>query len=416
METIQIHIKDYIKHIRLISRNAYLFLMGSFFMGFGSSVFWLLLNLYLRQLGFKEGTIGSILSASSIGTVIVAVPAAILVDNFKAKYILMIACLFSSGSMISMAISEQIGTMRILYGFAGAMGTASMVAASPFFMRNSSPVERPYLFGINMALNTVAGFIGSLAGGFIPDYLAKSGVPLLLGYRYTLIGGASLALAGIAFYSMIKSDSPQKSGKLDLAQYIGARDWRTMSKLMIPHFTIGMGAGLVIPFLNLYFLKRFDLESAAIGRIFSIAAIFTATGFLVGPAIVKKIGLLKTVVATELLSIPFLLILAFSYSLPLSIVAFYFRGSLMNMASPLYNNFAMELVPENQQAGVNSVLSLAWSSSWMVSTNIGGQIIEHYGFTPVMLITVGLYTVGIVISYTLFKSRSQIGKSVYTKI
>jgi predicted MFS family arabinose efflux permease len=87
------------------------------------------------------------------------------------------------------------------------------------------------------------------------------------------------------------------------------------------------------------------------------------------------------------------------------------RGSLMNMAWPMYNNFAMELVTEEQQAGTNSVLSLAWSASWMVSANVGGFIIQRYGFTAVMLMTVALYVTSTTCAYLLFRHRSEIGRA-----
>ncbi len=403
-------IKDYIDHVRLFSPNARKFLVGSFFMGFGVSVFWLLLNLYLKQVGFEEGRIGSIISASSVGTVLIAIPAAILIDRFRIKHILMIAAVINGCALMTQAMSTTIWSLRAMSMISGAMWTVHFIAASPFFMRNSNPEERPYLFGINMALSTLAGFIGSIVGGFVPAYLAERGVALLYGYRYTLVAAASLAAMALFAYMTIRSRKPARSGPFMLREYIGARDWKTVARLIVPYFIIGMGAGLVIPFLNLYFLQRFDLESDAIGRIFSFGSLFTAAGFLVGPALAKRVGLVKTVVITQFLSIPFFLILAFSHNLYLSIIAFLFRGSLMNMAWPMYNNFAMELVPEKDQAGTNSVLSLAWNASWMVSANLGGIMIEKSGFTLVMLTTVGFYVTSTTAAWILFKSKSGIGR------
>jgi MFS family permease len=402
-------LKDYIYHLRLFSPNARRFLVGSFFMGFGFSVFWLLLNLYLKQVGFEEGRIGSIISASSVGTVLMAVPAAILIDRFRIKHILMIAAVVDGTALITQAMSTTIWSLRAMSVLSGAMMTVHFIAASPFFMRNSTPAERPYLFGVNMALSTLSGFVGSIIGGFVPTWLAESGVALLYGYRYTLIAGASLAMMAFFAYATIKSKKPPNSEIFSLRRYLGARDWRTVSKLMIPHFIIGMGAGLVIPFLNLYFLQRFELESDTIGQIFSAGSLFTAAGFLVGPALAKKIGLIKTVVVTQFLSIPFFLILAFSHNLNLSVIAFLFRGSLMNMAWPMYINFAMEVVPEKDQAGTNSVLSLAWNSSWMVSANLGGIMIERSGFTVVMLTTVAFYLTSTSSVWILFRHRQRIG-------
>ncbi len=408
---IKAQIKDYLSHIRMFSANARSYLLASFFMGFGYSIFGLLLNLYLKQLGYQEGTIGTILSASSLGTVLIAIPAAIFVDHVKIKRVLILATTLSASSYIMMALSGGVWQLRLLAGFSGAMFTVHWVATSPFFMRNSTPTERSYLYGVNMALETMSGFFGTLIGGQVPRFLLDKGVELLYGYRYTLVAGVVLALFSLIFYSMLKSDRPTRTGKLNLAEYFGARDWKTVLKIMTPHFLVGMGAGLVIPFLNLYFLDRFHLPSDQIGRIFSLGALFTAVGFLVGPVLSKRIGLVKVVVITHFLSIPFFLILAFSHNLYLSIVGFLFRGSLMNLAWPLYNNFAMEMVPDDQRAGTNSVMQLAWSGSWMVSANIGGHIIQNYGFTAVMLVTVGLYVLSTTTAWWFFRHNTMVGRA-----
>jgi MFS family permease len=403
-------LKDYLAHLRLFSPNARRFLVGSFFIGFGFTVFWLLFNLYLKEVGFAEGKIGSIVSASSVGTVLVAIPAAILIDRFRIKHILMIAAALYGFALINQAMSTSLWTLRIMSSLSGAMWTFHFIAASPFFMRNSTPDERSYLFGINMALSRFAGFIGALAGGYIPAALAERGVALLYGYRYTLMGAGVLVVIALFSYVRIKSKKPLNADGFDVREYIGSRNWRTLVQLMIPFFIIGTGAGLVIPFLNLYFLQRFGLESDAIGRIFSIGSLFAMTGFLIGPAVARKIGLIKMVVVTQLMSIPFFLLLAFSHNLYVAIFAFMFRGTLMNMAWPMYNNFAMEMVPEKDQAGTNSVLSLSWSASWMVSANLGGLMIEKSGFTLVMLTTVALYVTSSVTAWLLFSKNAAIGR------
>ena len=50
---------------------------------------------------------------------------------------------------------------------------------------------------------------------------------------------------------------------------------------------VGAGAGLVIPFMNLYFARRFDCSSAQIGSFFSAAQIVTAFASLLAPGIVQ---------------------------------------------------------------------------------------------------------------------------------
>ena len=156
-------------------------------------------------------------------------------------------------------------------------------------------------------------------------------------------------------------------------------------------FLVGCGAGLTIPFLNLYFRDRFDLEAGSIGTIFSAAQAITAVGFAVGPAMARRLGMVRAVATTELLSIPFFLTLAFSHHLGLAVVAFWARGALMNMNQPISRNFAMEAVDEDQQPVTNSVIELSWSLAWMICTQVGGWLIDHHGFVPPMLVTVTLY-------------------------
>ena len=73
----------------------------------------------------------------------------------------------------------------------------------------------------------------------------------------------------------------------------------------------------------------------------------------------------------------------------------------MNMSHPINRNFAMEVVEPHQQAFTNAVMEMSWGVSWMVSTQIGGLLIEHYGFSLPMLITVVLYFVSSLL-YLLF--------------
>jgi predicted MFS family arabinose efflux permease len=139
-------------------------------------------------------------------------------------------------------------------------------------------------------------------------------------------------------------------------------------------------------------------------------------GILIGPLLSKKFGMIKTIVSTQLSSIPFMLVLAFAYNLPLAVASFLFRGALMNMSQPISTNFAMEKVKEKEQALANALLKLSWTASWAASANLGGKLIKAYSFTPPLLFTVGLYIISSVLYYFFFSSEEDknIGKAVIT--
>jgi len=386
-----INIKEYLTHLKLFSPNAKFYLGGTFFMGYATSILWMLYNLYLKQLGFSEGMMGEIMFFQGLGTMIIAIPAAVAADHIRLKKVMIAASLINATSFVLMTFVTEIKILYVIAMCAGAGWTVHFVVASPFFMRNSSEKERAHLFSVNYALDWGAGLVGALIGGYIPQILLNWDIPLVTGYRVSLLIGAIFAAMSVLFYMRVKTPAPIKIGRVLWAKYLRAKDWQTTFRLCWPQILTGLGAGLVIPYLNIYFSNRFNLDSGSIGTIFSIGQVFTVFGFLLGPVLVKKLGLVRVVSFSQIASIPFFFILAFSFYLPPSIIAFWFRGSLMNMAWPLYNNFAMEKVGDEYHAGTNSLLSLSWNISWMFSTFAGGKLIEHYGFIPVMMVTIFIY-------------------------
>ena len=97
---------------------------------------------------------------------------------------------------------------------------------------------------------------------------------------------------------------------------------------------IGTGAGLIVPFFNVYFNKTLQAGPDQIGIIFSLAQASMVVGAAVVPYIAARFGKVKTVSLTYLLSLPFLLLLAFTTNLYLAGGAYILRMLFMNMSSP----------------------------------------------------------------------------------
>ena len=83
----------------------------------------------------------------------------------------------------------------------------------------------------------------------------------------------------------------------------------------------------------------------------------------------------------------------------------------MNMGVPLMTNFGMEMAEKKEQGLVNALLMVAWTSSWMISAAIGGSLIEEYGYTVTMNITVALYILSTITYYSFFRNSETKGKS-----
>lgn len=401
-------VKDYWSHIRLFSRNIRLFLLGSFLLSLTAASIGLLMNLYLKERGADESYIGRFLSSGAVGMTIVAIPAAFALRRIKLKMVLLASTVIYIISIILLS-RLPVTNILILVGFVSGMAmTFNRIAAAPFFMRNSTPKERTYIFSFNFGVTLMAGMIGSLASGWLVSQLSKLTPSIISAYQWTFIIGTALGILAVIPFSMIKAAGPSEEDReVDFSFGLLRRRSHLYARLLIPQFFVGVGAGLIIPFLNLYFRDRFAQSPDKIGFFFFAVNGTMLIGILAGPILARKFGMVKTIVTTEFLSIPFMIILAFTYSLPLAFAAFLIRGAMMNMAQPIGSNFSMEMVGKSEHAMVNALMTLAWTSSWMISTAVGGSLIEKHGYTLPLMIAVGLYVISAVLYYTFFRKSER---------
>ena len=65
----------------------------------------------------------------------------------------------------------------------------------------------------------------------------------------------------------------------------------------------------------------------------------------------------------------------------------------------------MEIVPEDQQTVTNSVRTFSWNLAWMVTTPLGGWLIERHGYAANMFLTMGFYLGAASLFWTFFRGR-----------
>ena len=414
-------IVDYLIDLKLITRNIHLFLLGGLMMGLLVASMQLLMNLYLKDMGYGESFIGRTLSFNAIGAVFAALPAAYLAARFHIKPILIASTILMA---VMFYIMGHTGSEMILLAAALGFGFTSTirgVIAAPFIMRNSSERERMLVFTANYSLWMVAAIVGSYLGGWLHEYFLASfaatmpvGEAEIQAYRYAMVVTSAIGLLAIIPFLFIKAKSPDPEELARAFSFTALKaNWRLLFKLNLPFMLLGTGAGLIIPFLNLYFRERFKLNATQIGVYFSILSVVMLCAVALVPILKKRLGFINTVVLTELLSIPFMLILCLTNNLSLAFWAFLFRGALMNMGSPVTTGFMMEAVPAELHGIVNSFSSMSWTVASAISTQIGGAIIEKSGFVTSFLWAIGLYLASAFTYYYYFsKCEIRSGESI----
>lgn len=393
----------YLQQIRRFSPNARLFLLGTFLMGLTFEMFQLLMPLFLREQGMNEGEIGVVLSGRASGMALMAFPAAWLLSKLPLKPFLLCSSL---GFALFTGLSVWQQDLTALFTCTFCMGvcfTFFRVSGGPFFMQNSSGEERTYLFACSYGLLVLAGLVGSVGAGRLVVLLGEQLSSSADGYHVVLMIGAAMALAAFLPFALIRQSSGQTERPRQLHFALLRERLPLYARILWCHGLIGIGAGLIIPFLPLYFRDQFDQPTDMIGLFQGVVAASMFIGAVTGPLLSRRFGLVRSIVLSQLASIPFMVALAFTDWLPLAVVAFVIRGALMNMVVPLGNNFAMEYCRKDEQGLVNAIIMLAWTGSWMLSTRIGGEVIEAHGYRPTLLLAAALYCIASLSYYVFFR-------------
>ncbi len=401
--------QDFLEAARLFSRPARLYLGAEFLMWMAHGIFAVLFNLYLVEAGSSERFVGRAVASSALGLVVAALPAGWLADRWGRRRTLMLGVLLEAAGHLVRALSVSEPTV-LGAGFVTGLGQAFFqIAAAPFLTEHSTPRERTHLFSTFFASALIAAVVGNALGGAMPVALRAlvPGLGLFEAYRVVLVAGALLAAASalplLALRGLVEPRTSHEEAPPP--PHEAKRLW----PIALNSLLLGSGAGLVIPFMNLYFQNRFGSTSTQIGLFFSVAQVFTAMASLAAPAIGARFGRLRTAVASELMSLPFLLTLGTERHLPVAVAAFWMRATLMQAATPLLQSYVMEVLPPTLRARSSSLNNMVWNVGWAVSSSVAGLIIERFGYSMPFYLTAVLYATAAITFYRAFRGTREPG-------
>jgi hypothetical protein len=188
---------------------------------------------------------------------------------------------------------------------------------------------------------------------------------------------------------------------------ITIRDRGRFARLVIPGLLISIGAGQVIPFLNLYVQGKFGLDLAELNAVFAITSLGTVLAILFQPRLARRFGQITSVVLVQGASIPFLVVLGFSPVLWTVIIAMAVRNSLMNAGNPIFNAFSMEQVEPAERATLAATMSVLWQVGWVIGGTwysvLQGTLGFDLGYTVNFLTIITLYTTATVLLWVWFR-------------
>jgi MFS family permease len=399
-------LQEYASRMRAFQPNARLYLLNVVLSGISMGVYRLIFNFYVLSLGYDEALLGQLITVSNLTSLIVALPAGYLADLLGRKRSLLVGGALTSAAIAGMVIWPERSVLFALQVLMGAAQSIWAVTMAPFLMENSGEEERTYLFSFGHGLQMVSAFVGNWIGGYLPGWMGtwqNVSATDSLAYGWSIVVVAGMFAFGLLPLILLRRHRLAGEGRSVFAPITYAMENPVLlGKLIVPTLVTSIGAGLIMPFMNVFFRVVHEQPDPVIGTLFAWGSLAMGVGLLAAPALAERIGKIQVVVITQALSVPFLILLGFAPWFWLSAAAYYVRLTLMNMSNPVYQTFVMESVETSARATVASLTTMAWNFGWAFSPTISGSLQVKYGFGPPFLGTITLYIVAITMYWAFF--------------
>lgn len=400
-------LSEWATYWRKFDRNVRLLLIASLLTQTGSGMFNVIYNLYVYSLGYTEILIGSIVSISSLATVLIVLPAGYLSDRMDRRRLIMLSGIIVALTQFARVFLIHEVPMLTFAFLTGVFSAFIAVSVVPYLSEHSKPEHRIHMFSLNAALMTLAFMFGNMAGGFSADVFIWSGFEKQVAYQYTLAISCVVLVIGLIPVLFMRAKAKPVKPKQPVEGITSAvtetkvdkkQQWKTILLFAGAGLPIGLGAGLIIPYLNMYFMHRFDASNSQIGFILSLGQLATVFATLIGPALVKKVGNVKAVVFLQISSIPFLLLTGFTNMLSVAATGFLLRQALMNAGNPIQQTLMMSKVDDSMKGMANSVSQMTFMIGWATMGPIATKFVQTYGaywgYAILFVITAVLYLIG----------------------
>jgi predicted MFS family arabinose efflux permease len=399
-------------------------------------------NLTINALGYERIFLGRLETISRLVALLLLLPLWWLVHRIGLRQALLLSAGLQAASMLTVALWPSAAPLLLASAATGPAAVLFQVSAAPLMMAHSGNADRDTLFSLNAALNIGVAGASKWLGGMLPTLLAGwLGVAPNSAQAYRATFGVVGLLLLVAILPLLRiprrapehPDSPHAPATLPAAPPATAtraglagafarilaplarrmpEPWRSVLSeplalllLLLPPLVISFGAALLIPYLNIFFVERYAASNSTLGFAFALSDIAAGLTMLAAPLLAARLGKIGAITLTQLLSIPFLLLVGFAPGLLVAGAALVLRSGLFNLGVPLYDAFAMERSRPAVRPVAIGLVNGAYAAGYLVAPTISTSVQQGAGFAPLFVATACCYGVAALIMLALFGRR-----------
>jgi MFS family permease len=394
-----------------LGKQFWIFMGTSFFLTLGMSIFFLLYNLYLLDLGFRESFLGLVASALAVGSIAGTILAGLMAQRIGLRPTVL-ACLAACPIVFALRALFMTEALQIALAFLGGMAlSAWAVCISPALAHLTTEDNRPFGFSLVFSSGIGIGVLGGLLGGNLPDWLARIAPTGSTAHakQLALLLSAGIVALGLWPGWRLSLPSPAVAEKRFYPR-------NPFLLRFLPAIALwSLASGMVIPFFNAYFSRHLRMPLTTIGMVFSGSQLAQVLAILLAPAVFRKFGLIAGIVYMQLAAALMLGCLAAGPAASAAVVTYMGFTAFQWMSEPGMYTLLMNRVSPSERSGASAMNALVISLTQAVAAAVAGASLVKFGY-PVVQAAAAVIALGAALAFgLLLRDRSAAAKQVHSE-
>ena len=393
----------YLDVLRDFNRDVRLYLVTTMLIGLtvDGGVYTVLFNLYLLRLGYGPEFVGLVNGSGMLVFALCCLPAGTLSGRWGNRRMMIVGLTLLTIGCGLLPFAElhtgnwQAGWLFITWCFAFTGFAMYFVNTAPFVMTVTHQSERNHVFSVQAAVWSLAGFAGSLIGGFLPGLFAiYLGVSLdqPAPYRYSLLVASLLLIPSVLAIVGTREGHTQP---IKERQAKGETSpLKLIAFLTLVRLLVVTGVGTLFTFFNVYMDAGLQISTVHIGVLSAVGRLLSIPTALIVPLLTVRWGSGRTAAWASLGT-------AFSM-LPLALIPHWGAAglgyigtiALTSIRYPAFLVYTMERVSPGWRGTMSGAGEMASGLSFSAMALGGGYIIAAFGYHSFFLTGASLTVLG----------------------
>jgi predicted MFS family arabinose efflux permease len=375
-----------------LNRNFWVFFTAAFFFDAGFSVYFFLFNLYLLDSHFHERSIGIINGALTLGSLVGTLPAGLLARKIGLRRLLAIC--FISASLLNgaRAFWMQEPAQITLAFLAGMAMCCWGVCYLPAVARLTTEENRTSAFSLIYSVSIGTSILGGIVSGYLPVWCKSAGLIFQAAEIKRLILVIACCIAVMSLlplsYLRIPDQLSEETGNIPQS---GRRWLQILSRhpflVRFLPLTALWAAVLAAftPFANIFLAQELHMPLPRIGLIFSATQALQLSMGLLLPIIVRALGLINGIAATQIVAGIALFAMAVAGKGAIAVALYLIFTAAQWASSPGLYNLLMNQTPDSQRSTAAAMTLFANALAGSLATAGAGALFARFGYKPALI-------------------------------